>query len=369
MPSTKAVSKVPLTIIWQNTKMIRSHSIRECAREILQDNVSNEVCKINLIAPPSKGKTTCAKALAHIIHGLSNTPYLVRVLKRADLMNMEGVLASLPVMNHILIFDDVSWLVAENNKSKIDQVTKTFTEIRHLPGGQDVKVIIFFLFHYSNSVPKHLRQADFYMYFDVGSEEMENIQKIVGVKNTEKLKELRKARSEIKETSIPAIDGNPEYHGTFSYKMPGKGNWKFTYQHRNPFAPALFWNGNTLRHVVFPAREWIDPICSICSGSTIKSEEERGNIAKFVEIANKTYQETTIRNALRIILYKRGINCFDPRIKRAINWIEREWQGKVYDFEEIMKAYNLQVNNVHINAPSIAQQEEKNESPIEAEPL
>ena len=125
--SKKKISNVPITIKWKNIAMIRNHSINACARELLQANVSNEVVKVNLIGPPSSGKTTLALTLAHLVHTLSKNPYAVKIFKRDDLMDMEKTLSTLHPMNHILVFDDVSWLSAGNSKQKIDQVQKTFS--------------------------------------------------------------------------------------------------------------------------------------------------------------------------------------------------------------------------------------------------
>jgi hypothetical protein len=334
----------PITLTWKEARMIRNHSIRACAREILNANRGLDVVKINLIGSPSTGKTTLAKTLGHLIHTIAyektKTPYVVKVFSRQELLNMEETLAKLEPVNHVMIFDDVSWLVAGNNKAKLAQVQKTFTEIRHLPGGQDIKVVIIFNFHYNLSIPKHLRQANFFGYTDLGSSELENTQKLVGMKNTKKLTEFRRAVYECGSTYKEATEDKDEQLATFSYKIGKAG--KFTYTYRQPFAPALWWNNDSLRHIVFPSREWIQPVCSICSGGATKSVEEKGDVLKFKELADKTYGESKIRNALRVILFQRGINCFAADIQRATKWIAREWDEKVFDYEEIMKLYNLE---------------------------
>ena len=355
--ASTAESRAPLTSTWKNARMIRNHSLRACVNEILNLNEDRDVVRINLIGDSGTGKTTLAKSMAHIIHQEADSPFVVKVFSRAELLDMENTVSNFEPINHVLIFDDVSWLVSGNNKSKIDQVQKTFTEIRHLKGGQNIKVIIFFCFHYNMSIPKHLRQANFFAYTTIGTSEMENTQKLVGTKYTSKIIEFQKVAFEAGTTRQKKTETADEIPATFSYKL-GKFN-KFTYVYRKPFAPALWWNTNSLRHIVFPAREWIDPVCTICSGSMVKSEEERGDVLKFKEIADKTYGESRIRNALRIILYQRGINTFAPEIKRAVNWVEREWQVKVYDFEEIMKLYDLDATATHSRTPSIEKQEKK----------
>jgi energy-coupling factor transporter ATP-binding protein EcfA2 len=340
--SKKNKSNVPITLKWNNISMIRNHSINACARELLQANVSNEVVKVNLIGPPSTGKTTLAKTLAHLVHSLSKNPYAVKIFKRDDLMNMEETLSKLPPMNHVLVFDDVSWLSAGNSKQKIDQVQKTFSEIRHLPGGQDVKIIIMFNFHYNLAIAKHLRQADFFIYTDIGSSELENTEKLVGAKYRDKLFELKKIRNEIKATSKEATDSTPEYHGTFSHRIPGKGNVRFTYQHRNPFAPALWWNGDSLRHIVFPQREWILPICATCTGSIEATAEGQVDLQKFKSEIVKRYGTGTVKSALKLKLYQHGINTWPPSVKNCMGWIEQYMNHKLFNLVALAEEFGLE---------------------------
>ena len=346
--SKKNKSNVPITLKWNNIAMIRNHSINACARELLQANVSNEVVKVNLIGPPSTGKTTLAKTLAHLVHSLSKNPYAVKIFKRDDLMDMEETLSKLQPMNHVLVFDDVSWLSAGNSKQKIDQVQKTFSEIRHLPGGQDVKIIIMFNFHYNLAIAKHLRQADFFIYTDIGSSELENTEKLVGVKYRDKLFELKKIRNEIKATSKEATETEPEYHGTFSHRIPGKGNVRFTYQHRNPFAPALWWNGDSLRHIVFPIREWIQPMCAVCTGSIEKTEEEQMDLKKFKKDLEDKFEPNIIKHTLRLKLWQSGINTWPPKVKQCTKWIELYMTHRLFNLPSLAEEFGLEVTKTKL---------------------
>ena len=339
---------VPVTILWRNVRMIKNHSIRACAREVLAVNMGIDVVKINLIGDPSTGKTTLARTLAHIIHTLANTPYAVKVFNRDDLMDMENVLAKLQPMNHIMIFDDISWLSAGNAKQKLDQIQKTFTEIRHLKGGQDIKVIIFFLFHYQLSIPKHLRQADFFCFTSIGSSELENTQKLVGQKNTQRIMDFRRAAQESKTTGVPATIDTPEVPGTFSYKIGSKGNKKFTYTFRNPFGPALWWNQMSLRQVVFPNREWIDPVCNTCTGSVTKTEEEEFDLAKFKTDITKAFGIGVVRQALRAKLLLLGVSTYTKNVKQAMLYFDRYSQHRLFNYEDLINTFDLRVEETKL---------------------
>lgn len=339
----KRTSTAPVTIVWNNARMIRNHSVRSCAREVLAQNIGLDVVKINVIGPPSTGKTTFMKLLAHLIHKEADTPYAVKILQRAELLDMENTLAKLQPMNHVLVFDDVSWLSAGNNKSKLDQIQKTFTEIRHLPGGQDIKVVILFGFHYNLSIPKHLRQANFFCYTDIGSSELENTQKLVGMKNTQKLIEFKKVvHDAYHPVQVEQVEGEEpkKPKAYFSYRIPGKGNVQFTYTMREPFAPAIWWNGDTLRHIVFPAREWVDKLCPRCGDPA--NSENHGDIKKFKESGYNSWGEGTFDSAMKIMLMKRGIFVYSPSVKNCITWIEKYFAEETFTLEEIMKEFEFE---------------------------
>lgn len=331
----------PLTIPWGNSRMVRNHSLRAVAREILRVNRGIQVVRINVIGPPSTGKTELARTLGHLIHDLADEPYAVKILTRDELMDMEETLSHLEPVNHFLWFDDVSWLSATANKQKLDQLQKTFTEIRHLPGGQDIKVVAGFNFHYNLSIPKHLRQADFFFYTSIGSSELENTQKLVGTKNTAKLLEFRKIYQESISSGKEATENSPAIPATFSYRLPGKGNKKFTYTWRQPFAPALFWNNDTLRHIVFPTREWIIPVCQTCAGSIAKSKEESMDVKKFKEAGLAAFGKGSFYTALRVKMMQMGVYTWNPAVKQAMTWIERYMQHKNFNFDDIVKEFDF----------------------------
>lgn len=341
----------PITGYWKNARIILNQSINSCVSEILNANINDEVVKINLIGPPSSGKSTLGKTLCHQIHEKSmkeqKVPYIVKIFGRDDLMEMEQTLSTLQPLNHVLMFDDISWLQAGNSKSKIDQLQKTFTEIRHLPGGQDVKIIIIFNFHYNFAIAKHLRQADFFFYTDIGSSELENMEKVVGIKNKKKCLDFIRVKQQIKKTSKHATMDKKEYHGNFSYQLGGK--MKFTYQTRAPFTPSLFWNRDTLRHVVFPKREWIDPVCNVCDQKEDFSKDELANFEQLRK--NAPYTPDIMKNAARILLFQKGINCWSPNVKRALSWLERSTKNVRVDPKALIELFELKEVKVKTNKP------------------
>lgn len=346
-PTIKLTSSAPVTIEWNNARMIRTQSIKACVRELLSTNMGKDLVRINLIGTPSTGKTTLARTIAHLIHQLANTPFAVKIFNREDLMNLEDVLANLLPINHVMIFDDISWLSSSASQQKLNQIQKTFTEIRHIKGGQDVKLFIIFNFHYNLSVPKHLRQADFFCYTDIGSSEIENTLKIIGNKHVRKVIEFVDTVQQWQTSGIPATSTTSEIPGTFSYKLGNKG-LKFTYTFRHPYAPALWWNRRTCRHIVFPKREWIDALCQTCSMTTQSTPEEIMDVKLFYDDAMKAWGSNFI-TPLRTKFYQMGINVFPPKFRQVMKWIDKYTEHKIFNPSDIATVFGLEISKTQLH--------------------
>lgn len=321
-------SEVPITVVWKNARMVRIHSIRATVREILNLSDSLDVVKVNIIGTPSTGKTELSKTLAHLCHKMAKIPYTIRVFTRDDLFEFEDTLKSLEPTNHVLIFDDISFMSATAGKRQIDKIQKAFTEIRHLPGGQDVKIIAIFNFHYNMAVSKYMRQSDFFYYTSVGTSELENTQNVVGKKYTAKILEFRRVNQQALTTK------------KYTFKLGKKGQ-RFDYDWRKPYAPLLFWNNDTLRIVVFPKSTWIDPHCTLCSNSKKELVSENIDLEKFDDGIKTQFGIGVIRQALRIRLFNMGINTYAPSVKRCMAYLEQFVNQNNCNYEQLIIKYEL----------------------------
>lgn len=319
---------VPVTIVWKNARMIRTQSVMAATREILNVAKSTGAVQVNICAIPGQGKSTLAKLIAHLAHKMADSPFTVKLWGRKELLNIEEEIKKLDPVNHIILYDDVSWLTADNvPKAKVDQIIKTMTEIRHIKG-VDVQIISILNFHYSYAIPKPLRNAQYWWYLSIGSSELENVIKLVGVKNMRKLDEFRKAHSQAQNLK------------KFYYRLGAKGR-KFEYLYRQPFAPALFWNNDSLRHVVFPSREWLEPVCDVCAkGLGIPIEDKEG-LDKFENHILSKFSIGVVRQALRIRLLQLGINCYDPSVVQCMRHIDEYFSLKAFNPEEIAQRFDL----------------------------
>src|SRR3990167_7120035 len=181
----------PRLTTWKGETMIRIHSIQATVKEILQVSKALDVVKVGIVGEESTGKSTLAETLAHLIHKNSEVPFAVRLFGKEELLNLEQTLAGLSPANYILIFDDVSFLEARSSKKEIDVLKETTTRIRHLPGGQDVKIILIYDYHYTKGLPPYLRQSHFRYFTSVGSSEGDNMLKIVGTKYLQRIKQFQ----------------------------------------------------------------------------------------------------------------------------------------------------------------------------------
>ena len=340
-------SQAPVTLEWNNAKMIRAQSIRSAVKEVINANQSRDLIRINVVGESGTGKSTLSDTIGHLIHTLAPIPYTVRRFNRAELLDFENTLSTLTPTNHVMIFDDVSWLKANAESKKLDKIQKEFTEVRHLRGGIDIKIILILNFHYSYAIPKPLRQAAFFAFTNVGSNEKDNLEKTFGKRWLPKITEFEKVDSE---TLLHA--GTEEDPKTFSYPL-GKRGIPFVYQYKSPFAPALWWNRRSLRHVVFPKRQWIDPVCAICSGPVAHDDVSIVDLeALKADMLRQTGNEYV--TAVRVLLYQMGVNAFPAPVQRAMRIFQEYMKNKTVNPEAVLQAFGMKTVRTRIaKAPVI----------------
>jgi len=326
--ATKKRSEIPLTLDWKNAKMVRIHSVRAAVKEILNMSMSLDVVKVNIIGTPSTGKTTLAETISHLGHTLATIPYTIKKFTREDLLNFEQTLASLQPTNHILIFDDISFIAATAGKRQMDLIQKTFTEIRHLPGGQDVKIIAIFNFHYNMSVSKYLTQSDFFFYTSIGTSELDNTLGVVGKKYLQTIINFRKINQQALTT------------GKYTFELGKKGQ-RLTYKWRKPFAAVLFWNNISARFVVFPKREWIDEQCTKCADSSSTPIMDDLDIQALDDRLQESHNKWTVKQAMRIKLFNLGVYTYSKRVKQVMNLIDEEMSKRNCNLEQLATFYGL----------------------------
>lgn len=322
--SQKPVGK-PSVITWNGVRMVRSHSITAVAKEIINMSTNQEMVSINAIGKQSSGKTQLFFTLAHLIHKYAKVPYQISFFGKEELLNLEETVKKLRPTNQIIIFDDIAFLKASATNKQIDQIQQVLSVIRHLPGGEDVKIILCKSFQYSKAIPPFLRQNDFTFLSSV--DHSDDIESMIGKKHHKKINQLKELRSQGSIT------------GKFEYLMGGQR--KVTYKWQKPFLPFLYISGIGARIVVSPLRTWIDNICNQCVPTDITQENSTGVADTIEDFKSKFGDGSVIRQAVKIKLIQQGINCYPARVVQAVRYIDQLQQKKLISIESLANALEL----------------------------
>lgn len=300
----------PTIITWKDAKMIRGHSLRAAVREILQIAEVRQVVKISIVGDQGTGKTTLSECLAHLCHTISEIPFAVKMFNKEDMFVFKETIDSLEPVNHILIFNDMSFMKANISKTKIEQIKQEMTTIRHIKG-QDVKIILIYNYHYTLSLDKYLRQVDFRYFTNVGSSEFDNMVKQLGPQYSDMINQFTR------------LEKQAELTKKFTFRLSRTDPTKeFTYDYRKPFIPLLYWNGFGVRFVVSPKREWIDPICPVCTHIDNVVAASELDVNELKENMIRVFGESHTRLAVRLELYQNGYDVFPKRTKQAVKFLD-----------------------------------------------
>ena len=325
----------PTITKWKGEPMIRVHSLKATVKEILQVAKVLDVVKVGIVGDPSSGKTTLAMVLAHLIHTMSmkeefgSIPFAFRVFGEEEFLNLKETLNSLEPVNYIIYFHDLSFL---SDKKAIEEVKNAITKIRHLKS--DVKIILLYDYHYLLGLDKYLRQANFRYLTSLGTSETENAVSLTGAKYAGKVKDFQEK----------FVEMTTRHKCTFRIGP----NKYFSYNYKNPFVPCLFFNNAKLRYVIFPKREWIEPICSVCSASSGKLIHSQVPIDQFIVETEKKFGTQSVEAALKILLFQNGMNTYSRHIVATLRYLERAGQKKLISLDELAIKKGLTINKTKL---------------------
>lgn len=318
-------TRKPVLTSWKGIEMIRNHSLLATVKDILAVKEDLDVVKIGIVGEESTGKTTLAETLAHLIHSMSIVPFAVRVFGETEFLDFESTLASLDPANYILIFDDISFI---NDTKAIAHLKSRITKIRHLPGGQDVQIVLIYNYHYSLGLDKYLRQSRFKYFTSYGSSEKDNLINLFGTKYARIVDDFQEKYNEM----------TRKHTCTFEIKT-GKF---FIYKRKNPFINCLFYDGQKPRWTLFPKREWLQPVCSKCSvarHALIKSEID---IPTFASESEVKWGKATFQACIKLKLLQNGINIYKPKMKSCMKYFDMALQTKLITPEDLATHYGFE---------------------------
>lgn len=323
---------LPKVIKWKGVNMVRNHSFLASIREIIDYSEEMDVVRIGIIGDMMSGKSTLSKTIGHAIHTYSKFPFSVRVFYREDLKNFKKTLGTLEPANYILIFDDVSFL---KDTSLIEQEV---TEIRHMKGGADVKIILVFNFHYPKALPPFLREFQFKYVTSIGTDNEKVIADNYGKHNVKLCTEFKMLR---KKAIVQKF-----WFENIGPKEPIRYNW------RNPFIPVLFWNESNLRKVVSPTRYFMDKQCSVCDEAEGNKIYDDQTLPEILVQGEKNFGNGNFIAAVKLLMYVNGMTTYGKHVVRSIRWIERERKARNIPLTAIATHYGLHLTNTRMRAKS-----------------
>ena len=332
--SKTAKAQKPVIISWKNSKLLRSQSINACVNDIYETSQSMFFLKVNLIGASGSGKTVLGSVLAHQLHERDPT-FEVHKLTDEDLIDFKSTIQKLSRSNQILVFDDLSGLVAKFGKTALDNLKSELTTIRHIDDQESRKIIMILSFHAQKILDKFIRISNFTFYTDCQLEEIAYLEELLGKQHSRTIHQFAKLRAQSR-----------MYH-KFQFSL-SRGNY-FSYKDGDPFRVVLYNNGLTTRFIVSPQLSWIleGKICQICDPSN-NTDEAKKNLDDFVNDFSKKFTKGVAKRAVELRLLRHGIQTQPKRVMQAERYIDIFFDAKKIPLDELAMRYGLKKNTTKI---------------------
>ena len=338
----------PRVIKWNSVDMVRNQSFLATVREIIDYSDEMDVVRIGIVGDMMSGKSTLAKAVGHGVHKYSKIPFSVRIFYKEDLKNFKQTLSKLRPANYVLIFDDVSFLKSSTSAQGISMIEDEVSTIRHMEGGQDVKIILIFNFHYPKALPPFLREFHFKYVTSIGTDNEKVIADNYGKDNVKLVTSFKMMRKN-------AITRKVWFEPVGPKKDPVKYIW------RKPFIPVLFWNEARMRKIVTPTRQFIDEVCSSCNEAEGNIEYDEKNLPEIIKAGKKAVGKGSFMSALKIILHQNGYDTLAKSTTQGIRWIERERKIRNLPLSAFAKECGLEITNTKLYAKPFSEPVQENQ--------
>ena len=331
----------PKVIKWKGIPMIRNHSFLASISDIIKvaEGVQgfaaqgSDAIRIGLVGDTHTGKSTMASAIAHAIHKKSKLHWVVKIFSKEQLIEFKKTLLDLTPTNHILIFDDVSFLASLYGKNKIDLLQQAQTEIRHFDKDRDVKIIAIYNYHYTKALPPYLRQADFKYYTSVGSSEEKNLEEMLHSKKGNKMATVSRFQEQFFRARTKGF-----------YRFPVGAKQFLKLDYRDPFILTLFWDNIGIRPVISPTREWMDEICAVCTEGKDKVTDE-----EFIKECNSKFDPWTFKTAIKQELLLEGVSTYNKKLTQCSRFIQRAKDSKLINIRDIAAQLGIKITNTRLD--------------------
>lgn len=375
--AAKGAEPVMLTT-WCDTVLARSHAFLPKVGAVADHQSRNELTTISIRGREGTGKTTVARLLAHALHtelaerARSTKPcasdyekmhrealrrgYVVRFLRAEDLPHFEELIARMPQVNRILVFDDTSFMGSSVSKEVL-AIKAQVTKVRHI-GGQDVKTVLIFNFHYSKGLDPYLRDTHFVVQTGITGPEKKNMAELYDVKpgNMYLINLYMKYTRELNKNGQTTVQlGNARARRNHTSRA-------VTYKYSNPFRLATWFDGEQLSLMVYPGADMsgrgADPLnvrnCAICRPRRAKPSEgeddaeacaatnvehiDAGKIVKWLQ--RQWAAPDMVGRLLRsVFIRKYGYEPMHREHNSGLEMLARLEANGITTFEELVTAY------------------------------
>lgn len=305
------------TTVWNGVRIIKKHSLLAAARQAALLEERMQITIHLFIGKVGAGKSTLARSVAHLMHKELNERYGLRFkyVKWGvkQLVDLEESLKQITT-DTIILFDDVAWAKEQEGRKRWAAVQQAIANIRHREVG-DVRIVMLFTFQYSRSTDKFIRsQNDFIWLTGMNPEEYSNVSSMMG-------RGLRRAFQTFYHETLPEAIYTGRW-GPMATKE-GKKKGERLYEWHKPFAPALLWDGRSLRTIAYPLPQWIDKTCPICGydhSDDIKQDKE---IDDTMEHLQKKWGASHLKTAAGMWLIQHGETPYADTVIKATKSLEK----------------------------------------------
>ncbi len=304
----------PATTTYLGVPILQEHSIRVLARKILMYVQFKQFCAISSVGKSGAGKTTFSGNLVHELHTLAelefDVPFAVRWVGKKELLDFDKWLASLPHVNQILVFEDISYAMEMAKKKDKLKIKEAFTHIRHELG--DVRVICIFHYHYSRAFDKMMRDSYYSVYTSMSKEEKGNLIHMHGGD---------KDTVEMFNKFMYRLQGMDEL-GYFTVPLDEKNkDKKYVYWTQNPFQIALTDQHGAFHFTMYGSPKTSDKVsCALCSPYP-NAKRLKGKA--LMQVGCEAFGDSEFKKVARYWCYMRGgRNCLTKKERYAWHWLD-----------------------------------------------
>jgi Protein of unknown function (DUF815) len=278
------------------------------------------------------GKSTWTKWMIHQLHIRKNS-VIIKWFHEEEFKNFVEIVNELTKgIDHIIIFDDISFQLEDMKKEDLNMLQKTLTTIRHIV---KANVIVIMNIHYSKAIKKFFRSTTQFRYLtSLSNEEINSYEDLFGPYSKWKLWDFSR------------IWSNMLTKGFCQFEISRWNNQFLTYKMHDPFNVILASELNDLRFCVYPKES-----CATCDPDF--QNKVQLDPQKLIDNLIKSYGRDRVRSGIRnFSFYRKGIECLDPMARalhRTLSDLDRhndiDWKESVKIVDEQLTKKRPRVYN------------------------